>query len=63
MNNSHIGIQELSLEALDRVIGGSQGDGSGTGTGTGHGGHGLARAIRGIVEGIGNTISTIIHMF
>ncbi|MBR0752823.1 hypothetical protein JQ604_11565 [Bradyrhizobium jicamae] len=62
MNNS-FDVREISIEALDVAVGGAQGDGSGTGTGTGHGGHGLARAIRGIIGAIGDTISSIIHMF
>ncbi|HEX7922137.1 MULTISPECIES: hypothetical protein [unclassified Bradyrhizobium] len=48
---------EMSMEALDRVVGGADGDGNGTGTG--NGGHGLVRGIKqviGVVEGIVKSI-------
>jgi len=67
VNNSHIGIQELSLDDLDHVAAGKSGDGSGTGNGTGMGGNGMARALRGIAEGIagavGGAVKTIINIF
>ena len=51
--NTQSEIRELSIDTLDLVIGGSQGDGSGTGTGTGNGGHGLA-------EGVANALGHIL---
>jgi hypothetical protein len=62
--NSQFEIHEISIETLELVAGGSQGDGSGTGTG--QGGYGLARVIRGVVEpvvdAVGTALGTIVHI-
>jgi hypothetical protein len=44
---------EISLEDLDRVVGGADGDGNGTGTG--NGGHGVVRVIKEVI----NTVESI----
>jgi hypothetical protein len=65
--NSQFEIREISIETLDRVVGGKSGDGSGTGTGTGHGGSGLVRIVRSVVEpivdAVGGALGALGHIF
>jgi hypothetical protein len=48
---------EISLEDLDRVVGGADGDGNGTGTG--NGGHGVVRVIKEVVNAVEGIIKSI----
>jgi hypothetical protein len=48
---------EISLEDLDRVVGGADGDGNGTGTG--NGGHGLVRGIKQVINAVEGVIKSI----
>jgi hypothetical protein len=50
-------FDEISLEDLDRVVGG--GDGDGNGTGTGHGGHGLVRGIKQAINAVEGFVKSI----
>ncbi len=47
---------EISLEDLDRVVGGADGDGTG---GTGHGGHGLVRGIKQVIHAVEGIVKSI----
>ena len=48
---------EISLEDLDRVVGGADGDGNGTGTG--NGGHGAVRVIKEDISTVENIAKSI----
>ena len=48
---------EISLEDLDRIVGGADGDGNGTGTG--HGGHGVVRVIKEVISAVEGVVKSI----
>ena len=48
---------EISLEDLDRVVGGADGDGNGTGTM--HGGNGLMREIKQVVRAVEGFVKSL----
>jgi hypothetical protein len=48
---------EISLEDLDRVVGGADGDGNGTGTGKG--GQGLVRGIKQVINAVEGVLKSI----
>jgi hypothetical protein len=56
-------FEEISLEDLDRVVGGADGDGNGTGTGKGDG-LGRYRRIAGEIAGaVGGVLKTLGGIF